>query len=165
MIFGSRWRNQEEDELFQVIICPVSATGVQRCFPPIASGVKAITEVSPRVFFFFQMEKLRVFIIMAPCLYSATTAARWDASLSCVDAALPRLQRNFHYFQRGCSFLGGPRHVSAQSMCKYVCIWVCMCQGCALLPACFAIKFRPCGFASVHFCPKLHKSRIASPRN
>lgn len=63
-----------------------------------------------------------------------------------------RLQWNFHYFQRGCSFLGGPRHVSAPTMCKYVCISVCTCQGvCVLLLARFVNKFCACGFCKCAF--------------
>lgn len=59
---------------------------------PGASTSRVITEVLLRFFFLFpsQMEKLQLFIIMAHGLRSATAAARWDASLSCVDAALPR---------------------------------------------------------------------------
>lgn len=68
------------------------------------------------------------------CVYSA---ARCDLSLlpwslgqeqhCLILLCSTRLQRNFHYFQSCCSFLGGPRHVSAPSMHKYVSVWVCMC--------------------------------------
>lgn len=49
--------------------------------------------------------------------------------LSCVDAALPRpavqhqAAAEFSLFsKRGCSFLGGPRHVSALRVCVNMCV-------------------------------------------
>lgn len=76
------------------------------------------------------MDVVKHLITSALCVYSATTAARCDVSLlpwslgqeqhCLILLCSTRLQRNFHYFQSCCSFLGGPRHVSAPSMRKYV---------------------------------------------
>lgn len=100
-----------------------------------------------------------VFMIMALCLYSANTTTRWDAGFhtrSSVELCRVGQQWNFHYFQSGCSVLGGPCHVSALRMCKYVCASECVhvSQLCVLLFAYCVNRFCPCGFAGVHVLPK-----------
>lgn len=146
--------------------------------PPGASTSRVITEVLLRAFFFYFTPPPRrkscncLSLWLTACAQQPLQPGGMQASLVSTRHCLgllrsTRLQRNVHYFQRGCSFLGGPRHVSARSMCKYACVRVCICRGvCTLLLARFLrLNFSRADLQACVFAPKLHESRIPFPLN